>query len=153
MLNLFIISGSLIVPMQSVCKYSATFNLSYEYIAKLNIFVVLKVVVQFQDCTDGTDESNCTAVSCPDDKFNCPQVTIIIIITMETLDIATQGLSYTRMSYCHKDITFNKESKCQWEFFVEKCSDSISEFHVKGYSNSLIIIIMSCNEACLVQSV
>ena len=28
----------------------------------------------FQDCTDGTDESNCTAVSCPDDKFNCPQV-------------------------------------------------------------------------------
>ena len=27
-----------------------------------------------QDCTDGTDESNCTVVSCPDDKFNCPQV-------------------------------------------------------------------------------
>ena len=27
-----------------------------------------------QDCTDGTDEKNCTAVSCPDNKFNCPQV-------------------------------------------------------------------------------
>ena len=32
----------------------------------------------FQDCTDGTDESNCTQVSCPDDKFNCPQVCVII---------------------------------------------------------------------------
>ena len=28
----------------------------------------------YKDCTDGTDESNCTVVSCPDDKFNCPQV-------------------------------------------------------------------------------
>ena len=27
-----------------------------------------------QDCTDGTDEKNCTAVSCPDNKFHCPQV-------------------------------------------------------------------------------
>ena len=30
-----------------------------------------------QDCTDGTDEKNCTAVSCPDNKFHCPQVTTL----------------------------------------------------------------------------
>ena len=26
-----------------------------------------------QDCTDGTDESNCTAITCPENKFVCPK--------------------------------------------------------------------------------
>ena len=38
------------------------------------IYYLYYLYFPFQDCTDGTDESNCTAVSCPDDKFNCPQV-------------------------------------------------------------------------------
>ena len=32
------------------------------------------LIITAQDCTDGTDEKNCTAVSCPDNKFHCPQV-------------------------------------------------------------------------------
>ena len=40
----------------------------------MKIYECVIDIVVFQDCTDGTDESNCTAVSCPDDKFNCPQV-------------------------------------------------------------------------------
>ena len=33
-----------------------------------------RIILSPQDCTDGTDEKNCTAVSCPDNKFHCPQV-------------------------------------------------------------------------------
>ena len=40
----------------------------------IKIYECVFDIVVLQDCTDGTDESNCTAVSCPDDKFNCPQV-------------------------------------------------------------------------------
>ena len=26
----------------------------------------------YQDCSDGSDEVNCTAIACPDNKFLCP---------------------------------------------------------------------------------
>ena len=50
--------------------HSYTLKISIIYI----IYYLYYLYFLFQDCTDGTDESNCTAVSCPDDKFNCPQV-------------------------------------------------------------------------------
>ena len=40
-----------------------------------------------QDCTDGTDEKNCTAVSCPDNKFNCPQVSCMTWINLRPSEL------------------------------------------------------------------
>lgn len=27
----------------------------------------------YKDCTDGSDEANCTAIACPDNKYLCPK--------------------------------------------------------------------------------
>ena len=47
----------------------------------------IRIISFAQDCTDGTDEKNCTAVSCPDNKFNCPQVSCMTWINLRPSEL------------------------------------------------------------------
>lgn len=34
---------------------------------------IFELCTGYHDCNDGSDEANCTAIACPDNKFLCPR--------------------------------------------------------------------------------